>query len=154
MKTAVEQIKSETKNREKKNKSILQLVSSYQKSTIDTSKYDYFVTFYALFVDIGYEISTRTCSSWSEVQVQRYELPEYLRMLNLHSGLQHVLMNSINFGEKLKSLTSSVRGFQVLGSNILKLFPPNVVVFALLTTKSFFLSYFPVQSNSFLIEKS
>ena len=75
-------------------------------------------------------------------------------MLNLHSGLQHVLMNSINFGEKLKSLTSSVRGFQILGSNILKLFPPNVVVFALLTTKSFFLSYFPVQSNSFLIEKS
>ena len=32
-------------------------MSTYQKSTIDTSEYDCFVTFDVLFVDIGYEIS-------------------------------------------------------------------------------------------------
>ena len=40
---------------------------------------------------------------------------------------------------KVKSLKSSSREFQILGHNVLRLFSPNVVVFALLMTKSFFL---------------
>ena len=48
-------------------------------------------------------------------------------------------MNSVNFWREIKTFTSSDREFQILGPNVLKLFSPNVVVFALLTTKSFFL---------------
>ena len=48
-------------------------------------------------------------------------------------------MNSVNFGREVKSFTSSGREFQILGPNVLSLFLPNVVVFALLTTMSFFL---------------
>ena len=48
-------------------------------------------------------------------------------------------MNSVNFWREIKSLTSSGREFQILGPNDLKLFSRNVVVFALLTAKSFFL---------------
>ena len=60
-------------------------------------------------------------------------------MLHLHSGPYHVLINSVNFGREVKSLTSSGREFQILCPNVLKLFSLNVVVFALLTTKSFYL---------------
>ena len=59
-------------------------------------------------------------------------------MLHLHSGPYHVLMNSVSFGREVKSLTSSGREFLVLGSNVLRLFLPNVVVFVVLTIKSFF----------------
>ena len=59
-------------------------------------------------------------------------------MLHLHSGPYHLLMNSVNFGREVKSLMSSDREFQVLGPSVLRLFSPNVVAFALLTTKSFF----------------
>ena len=58
----------------------------------------------------------------------------------MHSGPYHVLMNSVNFGREVKSLMSLGREFQILGPNVLKLFSPNVVVFTLLTTKSFFSS--------------
>ena len=60
-------------------------------------------------------------------------------MLHLHSGPYHVLMNSVNFGREVKSLTSSGREFQILGPNVLRLFSTNIVVFSLLMTKSFFL---------------
>ena len=60
-------------------------------------------------------------------------------MLNLHSSPYHVLMDSVNFGRQVKSLTSSGRELQILDPNVLRLFTPNVVVFILLTTKSFFL---------------
>ena len=60
-------------------------------------------------------------------------------MLLLHSGPYHVLMNSVNFVREVKSLTSSGRKFQILGPNVLKLFSSEVAVYALLTTKSFFL---------------
>ena len=52
-------------------------------------------------------------------------------MLHLHSGLYHVFMNFVNFGREVKSLTSPGRKFQIVGRNILRLFSPNVVVFAL-----------------------
>ena len=38
-------------------------MSAHQKSTIDTSNYDCFVKFDVLFVDVGYEISTKRYSS-------------------------------------------------------------------------------------------
>ena len=59
-------------------------------------------------------------------------------MLHLHSGPYHVLMNSVYFGREVKSLMSSGREFEIFRPNVLRLFSPNVVVFALLTTKSFF----------------
>ena len=48
------------------------------------------------------------------------------------------LMNSVNFVRKVKSSTSSGREFQILGPNVLRLLSSNVLVVALLTTKSFF----------------
>ena len=60
-------------------------------------------------------------------------------MLHLHLGPYHILMNSVNFGREVKSLTSSGEEFQILGPNVFRLFSPNVVVFTLLMTKSFFL---------------
>ena len=68
-------------------------------------------------------------------------------MMHLHSGQYHVLINSVNFGREVKSLTSSGREFQILCLNVLRLFLLNVVVFALLRTKSFFLL---VESEPFL----
>ena len=44
-------------------------------------------------------------------------------------------MNSVNFGRE-KSLTPSGREFQILGPNVLRFFSLNVIVFALLATKS------------------
>ena len=69
--------------------------------------------------------------------VQWYGLPEYLQMLHVYSGPYHVLMNSKNFEREVKSSTSSSREFQILGPNVLKLFSPNVVLFALLATSHF-----------------
>ena len=59
-------------------------------------------------------------------------------MLNLHSSPYHVLMNSVNFGREVKTLTSSGREFQILGPDVFRLFSPNIVVFVLITTKPFF----------------
>ena len=59
--------------------------------------------------------------------------------MRLHSGLFYVLMDSVNFGREFKLLKSSGREFHVLGPNILRLFSPNVLVFTLLMTESFFL---------------
>ena len=58
---------------------------------------------------------------------------------DLHSGPWNVLINSLNFRREVKPLTSSGREFQTLGSSVLRLFSPNVVVFTLLTTQWFFL---------------
>ena len=60
-------------------------------------------------------------------------------MLHLHSGPDHALLNPVNFGGEVKSLTYSGREFQILGPYVLRPFSPNVVVFTLLMTKSFFL---------------
>ena len=60
-------------------------------------------------------------------------------MLHLHSGLYHVLMTCANFGKEVKLLKSSGREFQMLVSSVHRLFLPNVVVFALKVTNSFFL---------------
>ena len=60
-------------------------------------------------------------------------------MLHFCSVLYHVLMNSVNFGREVKSLMSSGEEFQILGPNVFRPFSPNVVVFTLLMTKSFFL---------------
>ena len=46
---------------------------------------------------------------------------------------------NVNYRREVNSLRSSGREFQILGPNVLRLFSTNVVDFALLTTKSFFL---------------
>ena len=43
-------------------------------------------------------------------------------MLHLRSGPYQVLMNSVNFGREVQSLTSLGRELEVLGRNILRLF--------------------------------
>ena len=58
---------------------------------------------------------------------------------DLHSGPWNVLINFLNFRRKVKPLTSSGRKFQILGSSVLRLFSPNVVVLTLLTTQWLFL---------------
>ena len=52
-------------------------------------------------------------------------------MLHLHLGPYHVLINSENFGREVNSLVSSGREFQILGSSVLRIFLPNVVIFAI-----------------------
>ena len=100
-----------------------------------------FAAVYILFVDVGYENSTRTFSSWGYPSI-------CISCICIH---YHVLINSVNFGREVNSLTSSGREFQILGSNVLRLFSVNVVVFALLITKSFFLL---VESRDLTIVKS
>ena len=56
-------------------------------------------------------------------------------MLHLHLGPYHILMNSVNFGREVKSLTSSGRESQALGPIVLGPFSPDVVVFTKLATK-------------------
>ena len=58
-------------------------------------------------------------------------------MSHLHSGSYHVLINSVHFGRGVKPLTSSGSEFQILGPNALRLYSPNVVIFAKLTNTSF-----------------
>ena len=109
----------------------------YQKSTTDTSKYIFILTFDVLLVDIGYEISTKTYSS-KGVKFKYSDMG--YSIICRYCDYESINMNSINFGGEVKSLTSSSREFQVVGPNVLTVFLPNVAVFVLLTTKcEFFL---------------
>ena len=59
-------------------------------------------------------------------EVQVYVSFEYFQMLHLHSGLYHILMNSVNFWGGVNSLTLSGREFQIFGPNVIRLFWTNV----------------------------
>ena len=77
-------------------------MSTHQNSTIDTSKYDCFVTFNVSFVDTGYDISTRPYSSYSvKFKYSDMGYPGICRCCTCIQVRIYVLMNSVNLEEKL-----------------------------------------------------
>ena len=111
-------------------------MKKHQKSTTDKSKYDCFVTFDILFVNIAFDICNNVASAFDHCWICIYCI--CWPLLHLHSGPCHVLMNYVNFGREVKSLRCLGREFQTLDPNARRLFSPKVSVLALLTTKSFF----------------